>query len=111
MTALDLRAIARALGGEVSGRRVLAPGPQHSPKDRSLCVSLAPAPCLAASLCTASPAATRSSAKPIGAVGLGCPHGSLASRKIVDSILRGSRTGHELPLRTHSAYQTGARST
>jgi putative DNA primase/helicase len=43
MTALDLRAIARALGGEVSGRRVLAPGPQHGPKDRSLCVSLAPA--------------------------------------------------------------------
>jgi putative DNA primase/helicase len=43
MTALDLRAIARALGGEVAGRRVLAPGPQHSPKDRSLCVSLAPA--------------------------------------------------------------------
>ena len=43
MTALDLRAIARALGGEVSGQRVLAPGPQHSPKDRSLCVSLAPA--------------------------------------------------------------------
>jgi putative DNA primase/helicase len=43
MTALDLRAIARALSGEVSGRRVLAPGPQHSSKDRSLCVSLAPA--------------------------------------------------------------------
>ena len=43
MTALDLRVIARVLGGEVSGRRVLAPGPQHSPKDRSLCVSLAPA--------------------------------------------------------------------
>jgi Toprim domain len=43
MTALDLRAIARALGGEVSGQRVLAPGPQHSPKDRSLCVSLTPA--------------------------------------------------------------------
>src|SRR5262249_61121940 len=43
MTALDLRAIARALGGEVSGRRVLAPGPQHSPNDRSLCVSLAAA--------------------------------------------------------------------
>jgi putative DNA primase/helicase len=43
MTALDIRAIARALGGELSGRRVLAPGPQHSPKDRSLCVSLAPA--------------------------------------------------------------------
>jgi putative DNA primase/helicase len=42
MSALDLRAIARALGGEVSGRRVVAPGPQHSPKDRSLCVSLAP---------------------------------------------------------------------
>jgi putative DNA primase/helicase len=43
MTALDLRAIARALGGEVSGQRVLAPGPQHTPKDRSLCISLAPA--------------------------------------------------------------------
>src|SRR5262245_23326097 len=39
---LNLRAIARALGGEVSGRRVLAPGPHHCPKDRSLCVSLAP---------------------------------------------------------------------
>src|SRR5262249_41397865 len=37
-----LRAIARVLAGEVSGQRVLAPGPQHSPKDRSLCVSLAP---------------------------------------------------------------------
>jgi putative DNA primase/helicase len=43
MTALDLRTIARGLGGEVSGRRVFAPGPQHSPIDRSLCVSLAPA--------------------------------------------------------------------
>src|SRR5262249_55293984 len=43
MSALDLRAIARALNGEVSGRWVWAPGPQHSPKDRSLCVSLAPA--------------------------------------------------------------------
>jgi putative DNA primase/helicase len=43
MSALNLRAIARALGGEVSGRRVLAPGPQHSPRDRSLCVSLSPA--------------------------------------------------------------------
>ena len=43
MIALDLGAIARALGGEVSGRRVLAPGPEHSPNDRSLCVSLAPA--------------------------------------------------------------------
>jgi len=44
MSSLDLRMIARALGGEVSGRRVLAPGPGHSPKDRSLCVSLAAAP-------------------------------------------------------------------
>jgi hypothetical protein len=40
MTALDLCAIARPLGGEVSGRRVLAPGPQRSPKDRSVCVGL-----------------------------------------------------------------------
>src|SRR5262245_36138204 len=40
---LNLRTLANALGGEVSGQRVLAPGPQHSPKDRSLCVSLAPA--------------------------------------------------------------------
>jgi putative DNA primase/helicase len=35
---LDLRSIARALGGEVSGRQVLAPGPGHSPRDRSLAV-------------------------------------------------------------------------
>src|SRR5262249_36369693 len=44
MNALDLRTIARALGGEVSGRQVLAPGPGHSPKDRSLCISLAATP-------------------------------------------------------------------
>jgi hypothetical protein len=36
----DLRSLARALGGEVSGRQVLAPGPGHSPKDRSLSVHL-----------------------------------------------------------------------
>jgi hypothetical protein len=35
---IDLRTIARALGGEVSGRQVLAPGPSHSPQDRSLSV-------------------------------------------------------------------------
>jgi len=38
MTALDLRSIAVALGGEVSGRQVLAPGPNHSARDRSLSV-------------------------------------------------------------------------
>jgi putative DNA primase/helicase len=37
---LSLQSIARALGGEVSGRRVLAPGPGHSPKDRSLAISI-----------------------------------------------------------------------
>jgi hypothetical protein len=35
---MNLRDIARALGGEVSGRQVLAPGPGHSPGDRSLAV-------------------------------------------------------------------------
>src|ERR1700751_5684115 len=34
----DLRSIARALGGEISGRQVLAPGPGHSPRDRSLAI-------------------------------------------------------------------------
>jgi putative DNA primase/helicase len=34
----DLRSAARALGGEVSGRQVLCPGPGHSPRDRSLAV-------------------------------------------------------------------------
>jgi putative DNA primase/helicase len=39
----DLRAIARALGGEVVSRsQVLAPGPGHRPKDRSLSVWLLP---------------------------------------------------------------------
>ena len=37
---IDLRSIARALGGEVSGQQVLAPGPGHTPRDRSLAVSL-----------------------------------------------------------------------
>jgi hypothetical protein len=38
----DLRQIARALGGEVCGRQVLAPGPGHSPRDRSLAVRPSP---------------------------------------------------------------------
>jgi hypothetical protein len=37
---LSLRQIANALGGEVSGNQVLAPGPGHSAKDRSLAVKL-----------------------------------------------------------------------
>jgi hypothetical protein len=43
MIALSLRDLARALGGEVSGGEVLAPGPGHSRKDRSLAVKSAPA--------------------------------------------------------------------
>jgi putative DNA primase/helicase len=39
---IDLRTIARALGGEVSGRQVLAPGPQHGPRDRSLSIKIEP---------------------------------------------------------------------
>jgi hypothetical protein len=38
----DLRAIAHALGGEVSGPQVLCPGPGHSARDRSLSVKLDP---------------------------------------------------------------------
>ena len=37
---LDLRSIARALGGEVASGQVLAPGPGHSPSDRSMTVRL-----------------------------------------------------------------------
>jgi putative DNA primase/helicase len=36
----DLRSLARLLGGEVIGRQVLAPGPGHSSKDRSLSVTI-----------------------------------------------------------------------
>jgi putative DNA primase/helicase len=39
----DLRAMARALNGEVVGGQVLCPGPGHSPKDRSLAVRLSAA--------------------------------------------------------------------
>jgi len=35
---MDLRQLARRLGGEVSNGQVLCPGPNHSPKDRSLAV-------------------------------------------------------------------------
>ncbi|MET4240723.1 toprim domain-containing protein [Bradyrhizobium sp. RT10b] len=38
-----LRSMAAALGGDVVGRSILCPGPGHSPRDRSLSVSLAPA--------------------------------------------------------------------
>jgi putative DNA primase/helicase len=36
----DLRTIARTLGGNVVGRQVVAPGPGHSHKDRSLSVTI-----------------------------------------------------------------------
>jgi putative DNA primase/helicase len=39
----DLRALARALGGEISGRQVLAPGPGHGRLDRSLSIRFDPA--------------------------------------------------------------------
>ncbi|MFG1189500.1 DUF7146 domain-containing protein [Xanthobacter flavus] len=39
--ALSLSQLARVLGGDVAGAQVLAPGPGHSPKDRSLSVRLA----------------------------------------------------------------------
>lgn len=38
----DLRAIARAVGGDVSGHQVLCPGPGHSARDRSLSIKLDP---------------------------------------------------------------------
>src|SRR5215216_4988848 len=38
----DLRTLARALGGEVSGQQVLAPGPGHTAKDRSMAVKVEP---------------------------------------------------------------------
>jgi hypothetical protein len=37
---LTLEGIARTLGGEISGGQVLAPGPGHSAKDRSLSIKL-----------------------------------------------------------------------
>jgi hypothetical protein len=39
---LDPRSMARALGGEVSGQQVSAPGPGHSPMDRSLSIKIDP---------------------------------------------------------------------
>jgi len=39
---MALREIARALSGDVAGHQILAPGPGHSPKDRSLVVFLDP---------------------------------------------------------------------
>jgi len=39
---LSLRALAHALGGEVDRNQVRAPGPYHSPKDRSMWVRLSP---------------------------------------------------------------------
>ncbi len=39
---MNLRAVARLLGGDVAAGQILAPGPGHSPKDRSLSVSPSP---------------------------------------------------------------------
>src|SRR5262245_14280932 len=40
MHMLTLQQLARALGGEVSGSQILAPGPGHSPKARPLSIKL-----------------------------------------------------------------------
>jgi putative DNA primase/helicase len=40
---ISLRELACALGGEVSGRQALTPGPGHSPRDRSLSICIEPA--------------------------------------------------------------------
>jgi len=37
-----LRSMAAALGGDVAGASILCPGPGHSPRDRSLSVTLSP---------------------------------------------------------------------
>ena len=42
MSALGLREVARATGGEIVGQSVLCPGPGHGPRDRSLSVKLSP---------------------------------------------------------------------
>jgi hypothetical protein len=39
---LNLRTIAYLLGGEVFGRQVLVPGPDHSSDDRSLSIRIEP---------------------------------------------------------------------
>jgi putative DNA primase/helicase len=39
---IDLRSIARALGGEISGQQAVVPGPGHSPRDRSLSIKIEP---------------------------------------------------------------------
>src|SRR3979409_596867 len=39
---LSQQRLAAALGGKVTGNQVLAPGPNHSPKDRSLSIKLDP---------------------------------------------------------------------
>jgi putative DNA primase/helicase len=39
---MNLRSVAKALGGHVSGRQVVCPGPGHSRRDRSLSVRLEP---------------------------------------------------------------------
>jgi hypothetical protein len=54
----DLRSLARALSGEISGRQVLAPGPGHGRFDRSLSIRFDPA-----------------------ALGLVCRHGSRAMNR------------------------------
>lgn len=39
----DARTVARILGGDANGNSVSAPGPGHSPKDRSLSIRIDPA--------------------------------------------------------------------
>jgi putative DNA primase/helicase len=56
---MNLRSLARALGGEVCGGQILAPGPDHSVKDRSLSVRLTADGFVVRSFCGDDPIACR----------------------------------------------------
>ena len=70
---LTLQEIARVLGGEVRGNQVLAPGPGHSPQDRSLAVKLSNSPDGLRRFCSCPPKTIRSTARITSARMLGLP--------------------------------------
>lgn len=90
---IDPRALAQALGGEVAGYGILAPGPGHSAADRSLSVRLdstAPDGFIVHSFAGDAAMECRAHVRAaIGSCGLFSSHGTDSSQSIHDLIPRG----------------------
>ena len=107
ISALDIRSLADALGGTVTGRNsVSAPGPAHTPQDRSLPSRWMPTHRMGSSA-TAMPATTGGRAGITSRTGSACRNGSQETGGTGGSILPGSRRMTGPPLTKKASAASG----